>query len=198
LLRGGDRIGRRFGSDAGWFGGKSYTVDLGGSGTLSFNRANVGVGDIGWDEDWGELIDRRLTESEIQSLFGDLSVTGGNAVFRSVDNAFMHFEGEVDGAKVILAANGHPVTDTIVDVDGNEKVSEINGIPVNAGYFVTDANSRGEKDIIFIASFDADSATVQVESGGAEADSDALRAKIGDIVGQLTKHPPDVSAVTAE
>jgi hypothetical protein len=34
--------------------------------------------------------------------------------------------------------------------------------------------------------------------GGAEADGDALRAKIGDVIDQLTANPPDVSAVTAE
>lgn len=192
-----------FGNNAGWFGGKSYTVDLGGGGILSFNRTNVGAAafDLGWDEDWGELIDRELSESERASLFGDLPVAGGNATFRSVDNAFMHFEGEVGeagDAKVILAANGHPVSDTIVDVEGNAEVSEINGIPVTAGYFVTDANSKGVKDIIFVASFDIDGTTVHVEVGGAEADGDALRAKIGDVIDQLTANPPDVSAVTAE
>jgi hypothetical protein len=192
-----------FGGNAGWFGGKVYTVDLGTSGTLAFPQADgIGAGSFAWDIDWGDIIERELTVEESAALFGGLPVTGF-AIFRSTDRALLHFEGAIEGtamgelaidAKIILSANGHAVTDTIIT--GNESTSEINGIPVTAGYFVTDANSRGIRNIIYFASFDANGTTVFVELGGAEAYSDALRAEIGGIISQLTLNPPDSSKIT--
>jgi hypothetical protein len=202
-----------FGSNAGWFGGKVYTVDLGNSGTLDFPKADgIGAGSFAWDIDWGDAITRELTVEECEALFGGLPVTDGGipatgasgfAIFRSTDGALLHFEGAIEetaigemtiDAKIILSAHGHPLTDTIIG--GNESRSEINDIPVTAGYSVTDANSRGIRNIIYFASFDANGATVLVELGGAEADSDALRAEIASIIDQLTQNPPRISEVT--
>jgi hypothetical protein len=189
-----------FGSNAGWFGGKVYPVDLGGSGTLDFPKADgIGAGSFAWDIDWGDIIERNLTDGEREALFGDLPVADDAfAIFRSTDGAFMHFEGRLGGAldntKIILAANGHAVTDTIIV--GNERRSEINGIPVTAGYFVTDTNSRGIRNIIYFASFDANGTSVLVELGGVEADNDALRTEMSDIIDQLTLNPPDSSKIT--
>lgn len=186
------------GNNAGWFGGKILIVDVDG-GTLSFHKGGNGVGEASyvWDVDWGDHIERSLTADESRILFGEPDVTG-HVVFRSNDNALMHFEGKLGEAAVILSANGHALTDNGISGTDNEEVSEINGIPVTAGYFVTDANSRGIKNIIYFATFEAQGTAVYVELGGAESESDALRTEIGGIVDRFTKNPPNSAAVTAE
>lgn len=185
-----------FGNNVGWFDGKTLTADLGSGNTLSFYKGgSVGEAAFAWDTDWGDAINREFTADENHILFGALPVIG-SATFRSSDNALMHFEGDTGNTKIILSANGHPVTDTVVI--GNEDVSEINGIPVAAGYFVTDANSKGIKTIIYFASFDANSTTVYMELAGDESDSDALRTEIGNLIDTLTQNPPDVAEITAQ
>lgn len=186
-----------FGNNAGWFGGKTLVSDFGDSGTLNFYKADSvgGTAGFSWDTDWGEQIARDLTADESKVLFGELDATG-YATFRSTDNALVHFEGKTGETKIILSATGTPVTDTVVE--GNEEVSEINGIPVTAGYFVTGANSKGIKNIIYFATFDSPGATIYVERGGVESDSEALRNEISGVVDWLTKNPPDSTAVIAD
>jgi hypothetical protein len=183
-----------FGNNAGWFSGKTYTAELGG-GTLTFYKGSTGEASYAWDTDWGDHIDRSLTAEEGRTLFGELDVTG-HVVFRSADNALMHFEGKAGEATIILAANGHAATDEIIT--SNKEISKINGIPVTAGYFVTDANSKGIKNIIYFATFAVDGTTVYVELGGVESDSESLRAEISGIIDRLTKTPPNSATVTAE
>jgi hypothetical protein len=189
------------GGNSGWFGSKTLVADIDG-GTLAFYKGSTGEGSYAWDADWGDHIDRSLTADESRTLFGELSVTG-NATFRSTDTALMHFEGKAGDATIILAANGHATTDEIIksneeNPETNDIPVRINGIPVTAGYFVTDANSKGIKNIIYFATFDVDGTTVYVELGGVESGSDALRTEIGAIIDHLTKNPPDSAAVTAE
>ncbi|HBT63707.1 hypothetical protein QBE55_12235 [Eubacteriales bacterium mix99] len=186
-----------FGNNAGWFGGKTLVSDLGDSGTLNFYKADSvgGAASFSWNADWGDHIDRDLTADKSKVLFGELNATG-YATFRSTDNALVHFEGKTGETKIILSATDTPVTDTVVK--GNEEVSEINGIPVKAGYFVTDANSKDIKNIICFADFDVPGATIYVERGGAESDSEVLCDEIGGVVEQLTKSPPDITQITAD
>ena len=186
-----------FGNNAGWFSGKTHIVDLGGGNTLSFYKSDAvgGAAKFVWDADWGHSIARDFTSNESKTLFGDLTVTG-NANFRSTDGSFMHFEGRTGEAQIILSANGHPVTDT--PVNGNEEISEINGVDVTAGYFVTKANSRGTKTIIYFAFFEANGTTVYVEIAGDEADSEALRVKFGNLINAFTLNPPDTSELKAD
>lgn len=188
-----------FGNNAGWFGGKTLVADLGNGNTLSFYKFNAvgGEASFAWDNDWGEQISRDLTDDEKNMLFGNIEFSYGGTTFRSIDGAFMHYEGKTtDDIHIILSANGHPVTDT--PVNGNEEVSEINGIQVTAGYFVTDANSKGIKTIIYFAFFEANGTTVYVELAGDEADSEALRVEIGNLINVLTLNPPDTSELKAD
>jgi hypothetical protein len=189
------------GNNAGWLGGNTLIADLGSSGTLSFYKGgSVADASFAWDADWGEPISRELTAEESSILFGDLGVTG-YAIFRLTDSSLMHFEGKIvetegllsEDIKINLSASGFPVTDAIIT--GNEEVSQINGIPVTAGYFVTDANSKGERTIIYFASFVTENATVYVELAGTEANSDVIRTEIGDVIIKLTQSPPDMAKV---
>jgi hypothetical protein len=183
-----------FGNTAGWFGGKTLTADLG-DGTLNFHKSDaVGAASLAWDADWGDIIDREFTADERKVLFGDLPVAG-NAIFRSSDGAFMHFEGITGDVKIILSAKGYTLTDTIVE--GNEEVSDIHGVPVTAGYFLTKANSQGVKTLIYFASWNLGDVTEYVELAGSEADSESLRNKLAATIEQLIQNgAPDMSLVT--
>ncbi|MFP3155402.1 hypothetical protein LQZ18_13440 [Lachnospiraceae bacterium ZAX-1] len=73
----------------------------------------------------------------------------------------MGLEGKIGETKVIIATPGMPVTDTLIE--GNETISEVNGVSATAGYFITKANSQGVKNIIFFASLTLGDATIYVE-----------------------------------
>ena len=176
------------GNNAGWFGGKTLVADLGGGNTLSFYKSGAvgGEAKFVWDVDWGDAIRRNFTPDERETLFGGLGVTDDPATFRSTDGAFMHFEGKIGNTRIFLSANGHPLTDT--PAGGNEEISEIGGVPVIAGYFITKANSQGIKNILYFASFALGDISVYVEIGGEEKNSETLCNEITSVIGQLIQN----------
>jgi hypothetical protein len=171
-----------FGNKARWFGSKVYAVELG-SGTLNFYRSEaVGAGSL----DFGiETNGRDLTATENGLLFGDIGATS-YGLFSTIDQTLLHVEGRAGNAKIILAANGIPVTDSVIETDRN--ASEINGIPVSAGYWITDKNSIGEQNIIFLASYEQDGVTVYVEDAGRLGEEDKVKADIADVIDTLTQN----------
>jgi hypothetical protein len=187
-----------FGSNAGWFDRRVHTADLGNGNVLNFYKTDA-LGATGMD--LGDVTSRELTTAENQILFGELPVTS-YATFSATNKTLMRVEGNIEiktgnagSAKVILAAPGIPVTDTSIDAD--REISEVNGVPVSAGYFVTDTNSRGFSDMIYIASFAMDGVSAYLALGGAEAESEALRHVIAGMIEQLIRNgAPDLSAIT--
>ena len=179
------------GNNAGWFDSNVYTVELG-SGTISFYKADVsGIASLDFGVD---VTSRVLTAEENRILFGDLSATS-YGMFNSENEALLHVEGKTGATKVIFAAPGTPVTDTIIDAD--KEVSEISGVPISAGYFITKANSQGIKDIIYFASFSLGDASVYVELGGEEANSEHFQNEIASIIEKLIQNgTPDISLIT--
>lgn len=179
------------GNNTGWFGNNVLTANLGGGDTLSFHKSDLpGVDSFAYDFD---VTSRDLTENEIQGLFGELPVTA-YATFNTETKAFVHLEGKIGETKVIAAAPGMPVTDTPIEVNGT--VSDVYGVPVTAGYFVTKANSQGIKNIIYFASFTLGNTTMYVERGGAESESEALRSEIGTVIEQLIQNgAPNLSLI---
>jgi hypothetical protein len=180
------------GSSAGWFGGKALTAELGGGSTLSFYQGDL-PGSAGLAFDF-ETSSRDLTASESRVFFGDLPATA-HATFNTEDHSFVRLEGRIGETKVIMAASGMPLSDT--SIEGNEAVSQVAGVSVTAGYFITDANSRGTKNIIYFASFALDGVQVYVEHGGDESDSEALCNETASVIESLIQNgPPDLSQIT--
>ena len=171
-----------FGNNAGWFSGKIYTAELDG-GTLNFYKSgSPGAGslDFGFD-----VIGRELTAEENNVLFGDLGATS-HGLFSALDNTLLRVEGRTGNTKVIFAAHSNPVTDAIIET--NRKASEVNGVQVSAGYFITHANSQGIKNIIYLASFDINGVQVYVECGGNEDMGDEWKSEIISVIDTLTKN----------
>ena len=85
-----------------------------------------------------------LCPSLIPELCSDIAAGGSQEL--------IGFEGQVGNVKVIISTSDVQLLDTVIV--GTEKVSEINGITIVAGYFVTDPNSRGEQNAIYYATFE--------------------------------------------
>ncbi len=180
-----------FGNNAGWFNSKVYTVELGG-GTLNFYKSGAaGLGDLAF----GDVTSRDLTQEENKVLLGELADVELHGRFNAEDGALVHVEGKIGETKIIFGAHGFTLADTVIETD--RSTSEINGISVSAGYFITKANSQGIKNIIYLASFQLGDTSVYVELGGAEANSENLRETISDLINRLTKlEMIDLSNVT--
>jgi hypothetical protein len=171
------------GNNAGWFGGNVYTADLSGGNTLSFYKSDMpATGSFAFDFD---VSSRDLTDSEIEVLFDDLPASA-YASFNAENHSFMRLDGKIGDTMVILAAPDAPLTDTFIE--GNESISEINGVSVTAGYFITKANSQGVKTIIYFASWKLGDVTEYVQHGGNYDDSEAFRNELASVIEQLIQN----------
>ena len=149
------------------FGNQSYVVSLSNgkemtfahsseNGTSSLDIAIVGM--------------RALTEEEASALFGDCNVNA-SVGFEENTNEFIYLEGTLDEYKIVVTRSD--VSPDII-VDGKETASDIDGVNVSAGYFITKANSQGNKNAIVYASFDTNNYTVYLETSGTEDDKETL------------------------
>jgi len=175
------------GANTGWFSHRIDTVDLGDSGILSFyDSGTPGVGSL--DLGVGTTA-RDLTPAELQILFGDLPDTSAYGLF-SADHALLHLEGHSGATKIILAAPGLPTADYVLE--GHEHTSTIDGVSVEAGYFLTHPNSRGARNIIYFAQFMLGEVPAYAESGGPEADAETYRGDIATVIETLIRNgePP--------
>ena len=75
-------------------------------------------------------------------------------------------------------------------IEVKRRISEVNGIPVSAGYWITDKNSNGERNIIFLASYEQDGVNVYAESYGrfGEGEEDKVMADLASVINTLTQN----------
>jgi hypothetical protein len=191
--------------NAGWFGSTVYTVELSEGDTLSFYKTNaLGAGGFALDLKGAS---RDLTAEENKILFNGLTVRTSHGLFDAENHSLLRVESAIaDGAedgtenkvgttKIIFAAPDIPLTDTGMVAD--TAVSEVNGIPVSAGYFITDANSRGMRNIIYFASFSLGDVSIYVEQGGDETNSETIRNEFASVIDQLTQNgTPNLNQIT--
>jgi hypothetical protein len=173
-----------FANNAGWFGSKVYAIELNGETFNFYKTGAVATRDISFGVDTNG---RELTAGENGLLFGGIEVASYGS-FNAQDQTLLHVEGKAGNTKIILTTQGVPVTDTVIQTDRN--VSEINGVPVSAGYWITNKNSNGEQNIIFLASYEQDGVTVYTECAGrfGEGDEDKVMAEIANVINTLTKN----------
>ncbi|MEA5024178.1 hypothetical protein SDC9_09288 [bioreactor metagenome] len=80
-------------------------------------------------------------------------------------------------------APGKVQLDYMFDVE--TKTSNLLGTEVTAGYFETRPNSRGLRNIIYFATFQLADLAYYIELGGPEAEKEALKAEITELIGLL-------------
>lgn len=132
-----------------------------------------------------DVITRPLNDEEIKMLFPDLPVTA-NAYFDTENHEIIGFEGKIDDMKLVVSEQGVNLLDTVIE--GDEYTSKIGEVSINAGYFVTKANSQGAKTVIYYATFDIGENTVYVEYSGAQSESDKVKNDLADTVIKLIKN----------
>lgn len=167
------------------------TVTLENGEQISFVKADAAAGQSSSDID---AFFKELTEEGCNRLFAGLSAAGWAAFTRKGRQA-AGFEGKIGNVKVVVSTPGLCLRDTIVV--GDEESTQVEGIDVTAGYFVTRANSRGEKNMIYYASFVLGSASIYVEGGGTQAQGQAVREEVASVIWRLIQNgEPDFSGIS--
>ena len=159
--------------------------------TLYFNKANSQLADSAniyikghfWQE---------LTDEELKIVFPDLIETHSiraTANFQSDEgkatlfNIDAHSESSTGINAYIQIAPNEIVLDYMFDVE--TKASDILETMVTAGYYASDPNSKGLRNVVCFATFKLTDIAYYVELGGGETDMVALKNEISEIVGLL-------------
>ena len=154
----------------GWFGSRKYTVTLANGDEVTYRKDgnSFGASDLVFDSPTSP---RELTESEVKSIFPeDVVPDSAYAVFDSDTGELLHMEASFDkdnknpDMSIYYDVDAGRVTDVFVDAD--KTTSIINEVPVTACYFITDANSRGKRDLLVANSFQVGSIYAYLCMGG--------------------------------
>jgi len=165
------------------------TPDASSKYALVFNKAeeqlanDIGIPGHFWQE---------LTADELNTVFPGLTDTHtvtAAANFQTDENGVALFN--IDAH--IVSASGFKTyiqiapDKVIVDyrLEGETKTSDVLGTAVTAGYFETKPNSKGFRNVIYFAAFKLSDVAYYVELGGAEAEKEALKNEISELIGLL-------------
>ena len=96
------------------------------------------------------------------------------------------FEGKIGDTRMVVSKQGVNLLDTIID--GNTITSSVDGVDINAGYFITKSNSQGIKTVIYYATFDMGENTIYVEYSGTENESETVKNNLVDTILQLIEN----------
>ena len=171
----------------GLFGKSTETATLGDGTTISFTKADTVASALSLN-----LQARALTKDEIQTIFGDLPISG-DALFALDDAAFVGFDGHYSDMKFVVSLSGNNLMDTTVI--GKENVSMVRDTPIKAGYFVTNANSKGVKTVIYYSYITFDNYSVYIEKAGGESEREAVRSELIVALDKLLESSFDFSPV---
>ena len=173
---------------SGLFGNKTDIATLGNGTEIVFVKSETTASSIDID---GTITTRQLTEDEIATLFPNLPVTA-HAIFKTSDMdagnspELIGFEGNIGNIKMVVSTSDVQLLDTVIV--GTEGNTEINGITIAAGYFVTDPNSNGEQNAIYYATFEIDGCKVYLENAGTKADSETTKNQLAEIIQKLIEN----------
>lgn len=165
---------------SGMFGVKTEIATLDNGETITFVKGDTIASSMDLD-----VTARELNDEEIKMLFADLPVTA-NAYFDTDNHNILGFEGKIDDMKLVVSTQGVKLLDTVID--GNEYASTVGEVSINAGYFVTKANSQGVKTVIYYATFDIGENTVYVEYSGIESESETVKTNLVDTILKLIEN----------
>lgn len=113
---------------------------------------------------------RNLSESEASSIFGESNIEA-SVVFEKGTNEFIMLGGTIDGFKIEVKRKDIP---SCIVIEGKESTSYINDIAVTAGYFITEANSKGKRNAIVYGEFEIGNYRVYIETAGDKSELETL------------------------
>ena len=157
--------------------------------TLDFNKADAQVAaDIAIrGHFWQELI-----TDELKAVFHRLADTHtitATANFSSDENGAALFSIDAHAVSAsgletyIQIAPGKVVLDYVFSSE--TKTSDVLETAVTAGYFETKTNSKGLRNVVYFATFKLSGVAYYVELGGAEAEKEALKNEVSELIGLL-------------
>lgn len=161
---------------SGLFGLKTDVATLENGEKIEFTKSNPNL--TSSDMDLHATV-RDLNDAEIKILFANLPVTA-YAFFDIDSHKMFALSGEIDGVDLIVTKQGRSILCT--EIGGRERISTVGGIPVKAGYFISDINIRGNTRIIYYANFDIGDNSVYVEYAGPLKERDAVKSKLSKTV----------------
>lgn len=154
---------------SGWLGNKNETAVLSNGESTTFHKTNNAGASIDLNVEA-----RSITAEELTEVFGTLPIENVNAYF-TFDNKFVGLEGKYEGMKLVISASSAQLADAVVF--GNKEPARVNGIPIAAGYFITNVNSQGVKMAIYYAFIELDDCTIYIENAGIEAKKQEYKRK---------------------
>lgn len=156
---------------------------------ISFGKITTKVYELVANDD---VETRELAAEETEKIFKDLDVHCV-ASFDTKTGEIMHLDvSRIDDSQnhvhfMNVAKNGYPLSDVVIESD-NEKISEIDGVSVTAGY--TFVGNRGilSDRVIYYAKFQMNGYTVMIENAGKISDGKTCRAELAENVRYLIKN----------
>lgn len=171
----------------GLFGKNVETATVHNGTTISFSKTDVVASELALN-----LQGRALTTDEIKTVFGEMPIYG-DALFTVDDESFVGIDGHYGDMKLVISMSGNTLMDTAVV--GEEKVSMIGDVPVNAGVFVTKANSQGVKTAIYYAQITLNDYSIYIENAGVESERENVRAALVSAIEDLIASHFDFSCI---
>lgn len=162
-----------------------YTLYFNEADSQSTAKTDIAIRGHFWQE---------LTANELKATFPMLLNT-------HTIKATANFQSDENGATLFnINANAKSVSDleTYIQIAPDEivldyvfgsetKSSDVLGTAVIAGYFETEPNSKGLKNVIYFATFKLSDVAYYVELSGAKADEEVVKNEISEIIGLLIK-----------
>lgn len=158
---------------SGLFGGNEQIATLDNGSKISFVKSDAGVAqlDIAF-----EIETRNLTDGEIEALFGDLPITA-YALFNKEDSSILGLDGSYEDMKLLVST---PIVNlNCAVIEGEETVSDVDGVSVNAGYFTSGTT------VIYYATFELGENTVYIENAGLKDESETVKNDIASAIQKL-------------
>ena len=155
------------------FSSKEQIATLDNGDKIYFIQSDAGMGNL----DIAVPIETRdLTEGECEMLFHEMPVAA-HAIFNAEYGSMIGLEGKLDDIRLIVSASNGMIRDTVIE--GEENISEVDGVLVHAGYFTNNKNA------IYYAAFRLGESTVYVEHAGAKEDGETIKNELSSIIQNL-------------
>ncbi len=145
-----------------------------------------------------DVTTRSLTEEEAAAVFAGLPASA-QAIFRSSDldagaqQELIGFDGRIGNVKAVISTSDVSLRDT--EIAGTEETSEVNGVSIIAGYWITKPNSKGEQNVIYYAAFALGACKVYLENAGAKDEREAIKDQLAEVLQKVIENgEPDVAA----
>lgn len=127
---------------------------------------------------------RDLSESEANAIFGNTDIEAYIS-FEEGSNEFIILDGKIDGFSISVHRKDIP---SCIEIEGEESTSNINNIAVTAGYFITEANSKGKRNAIVYGEFEIGNYRVYIETAGDKSELETLCNEVAKEIYKLIEN----------